>query len=165
MWAFSGVVMFSPTIEWVTKCCMGVFPTFPGWENFVVGYLCRFFIFIAVRLTVFLPEQRPKSKLLAMAIILFCLSINIEKVSMVEPGKIKCRMDLSNLLIPSQYSMDNARNNLEPTRIDRNGLANEPVTDPTIFTTGQQINGQIQHQLAQLMIKEFNRQAINDKGI
>ena len=57
MWAFSGVVMFSPIIEWVTKCCMGVFPTFPGWENFVVGYLCWFFIFIAVRLTVFLPEQ------------------------------------------------------------------------------------------------------------
>ena len=69
-------------------------------------------------------------------------------------------MDLNNLLIPSQYSMDNARNNLEPTRIDRNGLANEPVTDPTIFTTGQQINGQIQHQLAQFMIKVFNRQAI-----
>ena len=69
-------------------------------------------------------------------------------------------MDLNNLLIPSKYSMDNSGNNLEPTRIERNGFANEPVTDKTIFTTGQQINGQIQHQLAQFMIKEFNRQTI-----
>ena len=48
MWAFSGVFLFSPIIKWVTKSFMGAFPTFPGWENYVVGYLCWFFIFIAV---------------------------------------------------------------------------------------------------------------------
>ena len=62
---------------------------------------------------------------------------------MVEPGKIKCMMELNNLLIPSKYSMDNSGNNLEPSRIERNGFANEPVTDKTNFTTGQQLNRQI----------------------
>ena len=79
---------------------------------------------------------------------------------MVEPDQIKYTMDFNNLVIPSQHSMEIARNNLEPTRIDKNGLANESVTDPKFFTTGKQINGQFQHQLAQVMIMEFNRQTI-----
>ena len=69
-------------------------------------------------------------------------------------------MNLNNLLIPSKYSMDNSGNNLEPSRIERNAFANEPVTNKKIITTGQQLNGQIKHQLAQLMINEFNRQAM-----
>ena len=138
---------------------MGAFPTFPGWENYVVGYLCWFFIFVAVRLTVFLPEQRPKLKLLAMTILLLCLSINVENGSMANPGQIACKIDLNNKLIQSKCSTNISWKNSEPSMVERNASANEPVITKTIPNTGKRFNGQIKIQLEQIKINEFNSQA------
>ena len=99
MWALNGVLLISPIMEWAIKFFMGAFPTNPGWENYVVENLCWLFIFISVRLTVFLPEQRPKCKLLTMAFFLLCLSINIEPGSMAKTGNIACTMNVTNKLI------------------------------------------------------------------
>ena len=49
-----------------------------GWANLLVGNLCWLFIFVLIRLTVFLPSQHHKSKLLTLAIIIALLSINCE---------------------------------------------------------------------------------------
>ena len=104
MWALSGVLLISPILEWVIKFFLGAFPTNPGWENYVVGYICWFFIFISVRLTVFLPEQRPK--------FLLCPSINVEPGSMAKPGNISCTMNLTTKLIQNNFSTNISWKNL-----------------------------------------------------
>ena len=86
MLAGNGILCFSPILEWGLKSLTGAFSTSPGWEKFWVGYCCWIFIFIFLRLTIFLPEQRPKFKLLLMAILLVFLSINIEDVPTGSPG-------------------------------------------------------------------------------
>ena len=70
----------------------------------MVGYFCWFLILISLRLTVFLPEQRPKCKLLTMAFILLCVSVNIETEPMRKPGQISCAMNFTNKLIKNNFS-------------------------------------------------------------
>jgi len=77
LWAIIGISFFSPIIEWGFNKFSGAFSLFTGWENFVVGYWCWFLILILLRLTAFLTEQRYKTKLLLMALVLILLSGNI----------------------------------------------------------------------------------------
>ena len=77
LWAWIGISFFSPIIEWGFIKFSGAFSFVTGWENFVVGYWCWFLILILLRLTAFLPEQRYKTKLLLMALVLSLLSVNI----------------------------------------------------------------------------------------
>ena len=94
-----------------------------------------------------------------MTIILLCLSINVENGYMAKPGQIACKMDLNNKLIQSKFSTDISWKNLEPSIVERNASANEPVIPKTIPTTGKKFNGQIKIQLEQIKINEFNYQA------
>ena len=120
------------------KQFLGAFSTNPGWENYVVGYICRFFIFISVRLKVFLPEQRPKCKLLAMG-----LSINVEPRSMTKPGNIACTMNLTAKLIQSDFSTNISWKNLQPFTVERHAPANGRGITKIIPTAGQKTNGKI----------------------
>ena len=79
-------LFFSPIIEWCFIKFSGAFFFLTGWENFVVGYWCWFLILILLRLTAFLPEQRYKSKLLLMALVLCLLSVNIGRGSQENPS-------------------------------------------------------------------------------
>ena len=65
--------------EWVTKLNISAGFLSVGWENFLVGNLCWFFIFILIRLTVFLQTQRYKLKLMTLAMVIFLLSMNVEE--------------------------------------------------------------------------------------
>ena len=139
MWALSGVLLISPILEWAIKFFLGAFPTNPGWGNYVVGYICWFFIFISVRLTVFLPEQHPKCKLLAMAFFFLCLSINIEPRAMAKPGNIACTMNLTTKLIQNELSTNISWKNLQPFIVERHAPANGRGITKIIPTAGHKI--------------------------
>ena len=77
LWARCGIVIVSPIFGMGFNIFLGAFSLFKGWENFVVGYCCWLLIFLLLRLTAFLPEQRYKSNLLLMALVILFLSINV----------------------------------------------------------------------------------------
>ena len=88
MSAWSGILFFSPILEWGFHLLTGALSTSPGWEKFWVGYCCWILIFIFLRLTIFLPEQRPKFKLILMVILMVILSIHIEDAPTSKPGLV-----------------------------------------------------------------------------
>ena len=71
LWAGIIFCLGCPMFEWVTKLNISAGFLSVGWENFLVGNLCWFFIFILIRLTVFLQSQRYKFKLLTLAMAFF----------------------------------------------------------------------------------------------
>ena len=81
LWVWCGILLFSPIIGMGVNIFLGAFSLFKGWENFVVGYLCWLIIFLLLRLTAFLPEQRHKLNLILMALVLMFLSFNVGTAS------------------------------------------------------------------------------------
>ena len=150
--------MLSPIIEWAIKNFLGAFSTNPGWENYVEGYLCWFFILISVRLTVFLPEQRPKCKLLTMAFILLCLSINIETGPMAKPGQISCTINLTNKLIQNNFLTSIPWENSKPFTVEGYAPANVQIITNIIPNAGLKISGRFIIKKDPMTINEFKYQ-------
>ena len=135
--------MLSPIIEWVLKIFLGAFSTNPVWENYVVVYFCWFLILISLRLTVFLPEQRPKCKLITMAFILLCLSINIETGLMGKPGQISCTMNFTNKFIKNNFSTRIPWENSKSISLEGYAPANAQITTNISPNAGFKISGRV----------------------
>ena len=67
----------------------------------MVGNLCWLLIFVLIRLTVFLPSQHNKSKLLTLAIIIALLSMNFEdcQIAGTHPTALK-KAESYNIIFP-----------------------------------------------------------------
>ena len=78
LWAGILTCFGSPLLEWAIKFHINAGFLSVGWANLLVGNLCWLLILILIRLTVFLPSQQTKSKLLTLAFIIALLSMNFE---------------------------------------------------------------------------------------
>ena len=131
--------------EWVTKLNISAGFLSVGWENVLVGNLCWFFIFILIRLTVFLQTQRYKLKLMTLAMAIFLLSMNVEEFGSIGQTSSLHQANLqmvvkTNFSIPKHDHEGNMEKILSSVQPDKQLTALQMVLAPDLLNQLQEIN-------------------------
>ena len=107
----------------------------------MVGNLCWLFVFILIRLTVFLPSQHNKFKLLTLAITIFLLSMNFEDCHFVGKNPAALKMASSyNIHFPRCIIAFKMEQQSSSVQIKRNLNAKQLAVDSSLINQLQKIN-------------------------
>ena len=109
--------------------------------NLLVGNLCWLFVFILIRLTVFLPSQHNKFKLLTLAITIALLSMNFEDCPIAGKNPAALKMASSyNIHFPRCIMAFKMEQQFSSVLIKRNFNAKQRVVDSSLINRLTKIN-------------------------
>ena len=142
LWAGILTSFGSPLLEWAIKFHINAGFLSVGWANLLVGNLCWLLIFVLIRLTVFLPSQHNKSKLLTLAIIIALLSLNCEDCQIAGNNPAALKMATSyNIQFPRCIMAFKMEQQFSSMLIKGNFNVKQRVVDSPLTNQLTKING------------------------